>query len=74
MSKSIDIRPLSSFFQNGGKGYRGMFLQPSSCSGRKEVGLEEAKVLAKGQIIGNNHPAARAWWLRLRKGELWMKG
>jgi len=51
-----------------------MFLQPSSCSGRKEVGLEEAKVLAKGQIIGNNHPAARAWWLRLRKGELWMKG
>jgi hypothetical protein len=27
MSKSVNTRPPSNFFQDGGKGYRGMFLQ-----------------------------------------------
>ena len=64
MSKLVDTRPLSNFFQDGGKRIPGHVLAAE----RKEIGLEEAKVLAREQIISNYHPAGSCMVAPSEKG------
>jgi hypothetical protein len=53
MSKLVDTLQFSYFPQDGEKRILGYVLAAE----RKEIGLEEAKVLAREQLIGNYHSA-----------------